>query len=88
MTKGDGEGGNLPIVNSLVGSQQDQIQTLQHIPLLNSASQEQIDGIKECGKGLVEHQFVGRGEGADDDECKVDDGASEDDVWWKRVDLA
>lgn len=88
MTKGDGEGRNLPIVNSLVGSQQDQIQTLQHIPLLNSASQEQIDGIKECGKGLVEHQFVGRGEGADDDERKVDDGASEDDVWWERVDLA
>lgn len=87
--RGEGRRENsLPIINRLVRSQQDQIQTLQHVPLLNCASQEQIDSIKECGKGLVEHQFVRRGERADDDKSKVDDGTREDDVWWKRVDLA
>jgi hypothetical protein len=42
----------------------------------------------ECIEGELEHELVGRREGADEDEVEVGGGACEDEVGWEGMDLA
>jgi hypothetical protein len=54
----EGEDLNLPIIDSLISSQEDHIQPFQYAPLLNLSSQQQADGIVESVEGEGELDFV------------------------------
>lgn len=77
-----------PIIHRLVRREEDEVQTLEDVPLLNLPPEEEGHCVVEGDKRLLEHELVAGRERADNVKVQVGGRAREDEVWREGVDVA